>query len=238
MNFFFFADKIFCYYGDWSYSIPGIGEFEISDIDTSLCTHLTYSFLFIAADGNIRYFDPSYELSTANSTGGFERFVALKKQNKHLKTLISIGGYTAGSTNFSTVANDDNLRGTFVKNIVKFLSDYGFDGLDVDWQSPNQRGGVPSDVQSFVLLLEDLREAFECHGYILSASVHPTPYDISTSYNVTGIAAAADYINLLTYEYHSSSDGVTGFNAPLYPAKRETTASERVLNVVSMIMIC
>jgi chitinase len=43
------------------------------------------------------------------------------------------------------VVNNDGLRATFVDNIVNFVKQYGFDGFDLDWEYPTQRGGAAGD---------------------------------------------------------------------------------------------
>ena len=65
-----------------------------------------------------------------------------------------MGGFNAESLRFSNMAMDSNLRRNFVKTSVQFLRDHGFDGLDMDWEYPTQRGGRYSDKQNFVLLLK------------------------------------------------------------------------------------
>jgi GH18 family chitinase len=41
--------------------------------------------------------------------------------------------------------NDVTRRTNLVTNIVNFVKQYGFDGFDVDWEYPGQRGGAASD---------------------------------------------------------------------------------------------
>jgi chitinase len=41
--------------------------------------------------------------------------------------------------------NVASRRAAFVKNIVNFVRKYGFDGFDLDWEYPAQRGGAASD---------------------------------------------------------------------------------------------
>ena len=62
-----------------------------------------------------------------------------KLENRHLKVLLSIGGatYSFNEThNFNFVTNT-SLRATFVSSAVQLVKDYGFDGLDVDYEFPN-----------------------------------------------------------------------------------------------------
>jgi chitinase len=41
--------------------------------------------------------------------------------------------------------NNDDSRAKFEDNIVNFVKQYGFDGFDLDWEYPTQRGGTSGD---------------------------------------------------------------------------------------------
>lgn len=87
----------------------------------------------------------------------YEKFNDLKKQNPYLKTLIATGGWTAGSKGFSDMVTDDVLRNKFVRTSVKYVRDYGFDGLDIDWEYPAlKKGSRTSDKVNFIKLLKVL----------------------------------------------------------------------------------
>lgn len=145
-----------CYYGSWAVYRPGRGKFDVEDIDPTLCTHLIYTFVGLGSDGKVKVLDAWNDLEEDYGLGAFKRFVKLKQRNPMVKTMVAIGGWNEGSTKYSKMVTDDGLRGTFVQSAVKFLQKYGFDGLDIDWEYPNQRGGKPTDV---VCILSKIRQS-------------------------------------------------------------------------------
>ena len=58
----------------------------------------------------------------------------------------------------STAAN----RATFIASLMSFMRNYGFDGVDIDWEYPgaDDRGGTPADTQNYVLLCKEMKSAF------------------------------------------------------------------------------
>ena len=43
------------------------------------------------------------------------------------------------------MAADPKKRTSFIKSTIDLLVKYKFDGLDIDWEYPTQRGGKPED---------------------------------------------------------------------------------------------
>lgn len=65
--------------------------------------------------------------------GQMHKMNGLRNKNKHLTTLISIGGWSEGSTKYSHMVSNANSRKEFVHSVLDFLHKYDFDGLDIDW---------------------------------------------------------------------------------------------------------
>jgi chitinase len=68
-----------------------------------------------------------------------DRFTSIKKKNSGLKTIISLGGWTFNDNDtvtqpiFGQIARDQNNRGKFITNLISFMRQYAFDGVDFDW---------------------------------------------------------------------------------------------------------
>ncbi|KAF4532928.1 hypothetical protein B566_EDAN015640 [Ephemera danica] len=204
--------KLVCYYGSWSTYRPGNGKCDIEHLNASLCTHAIYSFIGVNSDATIKILDTWNDISL----NGFKRFNDLRIGNPNLKTLIAIGGWNEGSTTFSSVCGNTASRAKFVNNLYTFVKQYGFNGLDLDWEYPAQRGGASADKANFVSLVKELKAKFALDNLILSAAVSASISSVATSYDVVELSNNLDFINLMTYDYHGPWESVTAQNAPLY----------------------
>lgn len=108
------------------------------------------------------------------------------------KTVImAIGEVNEG--NYFASAASPRYRAMFISNIVSFVSRYGFDGVDVDWEEQ-----VPQNQADYIALVKGLRgalnAAFPGKSMYLSADVDvgEIPPDIA--------AQIAPYVNSLNME--------------------------------------
>lgn len=158
--------------------------------------------------------------------GSFNQLRKLKLRYPHLKTLISVGGWTLSGL-FSDIAASSNARLTFASSCVSYMTNYGFDGIDLDWEFPVEGGASytkhrPADADNFVLLLQEMRSRLNTRSqadgrpYWLTIATDGDPRHLATRYRIAATAPLVDWISVMTYNFASTSDKKTGHNAPLY----------------------
>ncbi|KAI8036931.1 chitinase-3-like protein 1 [Drosophila gunungcola] len=230
---------VVCYHGTWSVYRPGLGKFSVENIDPFLCTHLIYAFLGIEETGQLRVIDAYLDLEDNAGRGNIKSFNALKLKNPVLKTLVAVGGWNEGSKRFSIVAGDPVKRAKFVDDVVRFLQRHGFDGLDLDWEYPDQRHSLQNEDRSnYITFLKELKEGLEPFGFMLSAAVGSAQFSAEISYDIPAIVPYLDLINVMAYDLHGPWDDVVGINAPLYAAASDasdSTGRKQQLNVDAIV---
>ncbi|KAL3809554.1 hypothetical protein ACHAXA_001828 [Cyclostephanos tholiformis] len=134
----------------------------------------------------------------------------------------SIGGWTLSDA-FPTMAADDSARANFAQNCVNLIVEYGFDGIDIDWEYPGyvDHSGTPQDRDNFNLLLSDVRSALDELGaqtgkfYGLTAAL-PCGPDHIANMDISHVSGTLSQLNLMSYDFHGAWSETTGTNAPLY----------------------
>jgi GH18 family chitinase len=194
-------------------------KFKPSDIPLDSLTHINYAFGKIAngellqadewADTQIAY--PGDTESQPFKGNFWQLNVVAKAKKPSLKTLMSVGGWGDGSRPFAALAATDASRRHFAQSCKAFLEKYKFDGLDVDWEYPeNAQEGA-----NFVALMTTLREVLGADKVLsIACSANPSVLD---RMDVVAMARVLDFINVMTYDYAGSWDTKTGLNAPLNP---------------------
>ncbi|KAG0706141.1 glycoside hydrolase family 18 protein [Suillus ampliporus] len=205
-------------------------KFPPSNIPAQDLTHILYAFADLRpdsgevvlsdawADKDIHYPGDSWNDVGNNLYGNLKAIYNLKQQNRHLKVLLSIGGWTY-SPKFHPIVVNPALRANFVRSAVRLLEDYGFDGLDVDYEYPSNE----YQARGYTDLLRELRTGLDQHAQMkginhrflltIAAPCGPDNYE---KLHVHEMDHYLDFWNMMAYDFSGSWDSIANHQANIY----------------------
>lgn len=131
----------------------------VKDLPVQKLTHVFYAFIGMdEATGEVKLTDEwadtqlPMDSQFGHTKGSLQQLFQLKRVNRGLKTLASVGGWGSAGA-FSQITDNGNKVANFVKTAVQLVQNYGFDGLDIDWEYPHNK----EEAAKLVLLLKALR---------------------------------------------------------------------------------
>ncbi len=218
-------------------------DYHVPDIPAERLTHINYAFANIGTDllialgdpyADTEKFYPGDSWAPGALRGSFNRLKILKEEHPHVKTLISVGGWTWSGL-FSEVALTASRRQAFAASCVQFMIQYGFDGVDLDWEYPVSGGLAsnitrPQDKQNYTLLLQEMRAQLDAQGaldgrhYLLTiaAPAGPTTY---ANIELGLVHQYLDWLNIMAYDLHGSWSPLTNFHNGLYAASGDPSSN-------------
>ncbi|KAH8660501.1 hypothetical protein BX600DRAFT_400333 [Xylariales sp. PMI_506] len=192
------------YYEGWSQDRP-CDTMTPEKIPIGGYTHVFFAFLYI---------DPvTYEIASmeSNQVDLYSRITALKEDVADLEVWISIGGWSftdpgATQETFTTLAASESLQATFFASVTSFLEQYGFDGVDMDWEYPGapDRGGQTADFVNYPAFMSNLKDALG-GNYGLSMTL-PASYWYLQYFDIVTLSGIVDFFNMMSYDMHGSWD--------------------------------
>ncbi|XP_036361230.1 chitinase-3-like protein 1 isoform X1 [Octopus sinensis] len=229
------ANQIFCYYTSFAQTRRGIGKFVPENINPYLCTHIIFAFVDVSRDG--RSLVPVNDNDVQPERGLYDRTLALKRKNPKLKILLAVGGWNIGSQPFLPMISNRFNRYAWVRNVVRYLRRYGFDGFDMDWEFPGTRGSPPGDKYRFTQLMKELYETFAAEArktgrekLILTLATASGSFFIGKAYEPRKVINYVDYMLLMTYNYHGQWEEVTGHHSGIFKHWKDGSGEKSELN--------
>ena len=128
---------------------------NLNDVQYKKLTHINYAFMLPTASGG---YQPMDETRLRN-------LVTLAHAN-NVKVIISVGGGGGGDA-FKTIVPNAGLRTTFCNNMLNFCNQFNVDGVDVDWEFPNNG----TEANNFGLLMQELSAKMHSNGKLCTIAV-------------------------------------------------------------------
>ncbi|CEJ93482.1 hypothetical protein VHEMI09064 [[Torrubiella] hemipterigena] len=198
--------RVVGYWEAWNSQHP-CGTMSPGEIPVNYLTHLNIAF---------GYIDHGFHITNMDglSTDVYRVVGEIKARNPALKIMIALGGWTFSDPGpwqsvFPTMVSSKENRATFINNLLSFLVEFGYDGVDFDWEYPgaDDRGGSKDDAKNYSLLLEELRAAIKASGRdFLVTFTAPTSYWYLRHFDLPGMVPHVDWINLMSYDLHGLWD--------------------------------
>lgn len=113
------------------------------------------------------------EDSTSNGNelhGNLQQLYQMKASNRHLKTMLSIGGYTL-FPHYVGILASESMRANFARTSVNLMSNFGFDGLSMDYEnlaSLTEAGNMVDLLQKFRTEMDSYAKATNSAPFLLS----------------------------------------------------------------------
>ncbi|XP_065851147.1 class V chitinase CHIT5a-like [Euphorbia lathyris] len=121
------------------------------------------------------------------------------------------------------MSTTEQKRAIFINSTIEIARNYGFDGVDLDWEFPSNN----QEMFNLALLFREWRKALEIEArtcgkprLLLTAAVYYSSrfinYGENRSYPIQAINSYTDWISPMCYDYHGSWENFTGPNAALF----------------------
>ncbi|KAK4120516.1 hypothetical protein N657DRAFT_625063 [Parathielavia appendiculata] len=193
------------YYQSWNVRNRVCNKVAPRDLNTTGYTHLFYSFASI---------DPAtYRIAPAHADDQamMREFTSLAKDG--LQTWIAIGGFdfsdpgTPTHTTWSDICATKARRAAFINSVREYMDEYGFQGVDLDWEypgDPSRGGNGLDDTKNLVLLVKEMRAAYG-NTYGISLTLAPD-YWYLRWFDPKGMEPYVDFFGFMAYDLHGSWD--------------------------------
>ncbi|KAH6696866.1 putative class V chitinase [Plectosphaerella plurivora] len=216
-------NRVVGYYEGWATGRP-CNAFYPEQIPRGAYTHLFFAFATI---------DPvTLEIQPAarEDIEMYKRLNALKMADPNLRTFIAVGGWAFSDpgptrTTFSDMARSTASIDKFARSVIRFLQQYDFDGIDIDWEYPvaDDRGGRGEDYENIVTFARRMKNALKTtkrNGFTITI---PASYWYLQHFDIKGLEPHVDWFNIMSYDLHGTWDMENQWTGPWLNAHTNLT---------------
>ncbi|HYO21472.1 MAG TPA: glycoside hydrolase family 18 protein [Flavisolibacter sp.] len=174
---------------------------DVPDQKFKMCNVVNYAFFSVNTSGTL----------TVNNSSLATQVIAKAKGNG-AKAFLSINdGSGDGKTAFKNMASTAGGRTGFIKDVMSRVRQFGFDGVDVDWEFPTTSDGT--DI-TFTALMKELSDSLHTGAkYYLTAAITAGKYaggvrdairnELFTYVDFFNVMAYDDFSTTVPYKHHS-----------------------------------
>jgi chitinase len=166
--------------------------------------------------------DASGSLSGTTVLNNISTYIMPKAKEHGNWVLFSI----APDSDWSQIASSTSTINDFADNIVSLINMYGFDGVDIDWETPSS-----SESLQFTEMMQVIYTKVKANNpnHLVTAAIaggmwQPVRYDLENSHQYI------DYINMMTY-------GMVSNNGYYQNALSKSTSFDDSINLVGKTLI-
>ncbi|OQP66129.1 glycosyl hydrolase family 18 protein [Niastella populi] len=189
---------------------------DVNVIQYNKLTHINYAFALPTWNGGLQPLENAWKLQSLVS----------QAHARNVKVCIAVGGWNNGDDGaFESLAANATYRTNFVNALIGMVNQYGLDGVDMDWEYPDNGASA----NNYVALMSQLSTELHNRGKILTAAV----VGINGSSILSSVFNVVDFLNLMAYDYNSFDHSTFSYaqQSLNYWKGRGLPASKAVLGV-------
>lgn len=162
------------------------------------------------------------------SVGLIGQLSQIKNLNPNIRISLSVGGSDTTDV-FKRISKSPKSMQRFVDSLLTYMQQYGFDGIDLDWEYPDK-----SSTKRLTKLIQLIREQMDLLSseggkYVLTVPI-PSYIDMLDGYEFDELSKFVTYFNLMGYDMSGIWSKRADFQSQLYRDVGAVDNSDRSVN--------
>ncbi len=137
--------------------------------------------------------------------------------------------FTASAWLNHRILTDDDARAAAMQNIVDYISDEGYDGIDLDFE-----GVAAADRDALTAFVNDLAPNVHARGKLLTLALPAKDHDATSgwagAFDYAALSAQADLVTIMAYQYRGPFSGPGSVAPYAWVARVADFADQQIAN--------